>query len=84
MEIDQIEMDASKNGVQRFVDMHLYMTSLKEDTDMKGVGLKLALDLMHKRFNKDILTGLQTRAQAGRPNWDAVRSTYTFLLKQNP
>ena len=40
---------------------------------MKAVGLQMALDLIYKERNIDLTTGLRTRTQAGRPNWDKVR-----------
>lgn len=39
---------------------------------MKAVGLQMALDLLHEKDQVDLLTGLKTRTQAGRPNWDQV------------
>lgn len=83
--------------VFRFLDMHMYITSALQKTDMKAVGLQLALDLLHQKVNKknlisytiknfnltniflsyqqekrDLITGLKTRTNAGRPNWDKV------------
>ena len=52
--------------------MHMYMTAAQTKTDMKGLGLQVALDLLHKKENKDLITGLKTRTQAGRPNWNEV------------
>ena len=33
----------------RFLDMHMYITSALQRTDMKAVGLQLALDLLHEK-----------------------------------
>ena len=33
----------------RFLDMHMYVTSALQRTDMKAVGLQLALDLLHEK-----------------------------------
>ena len=33
---------------------------------------QLALDMAHKKEQKDQLTGLRTRTKAGRPDWDQV------------
>ncbi len=49
-----------------------YITSALQKTDMKAVGLQLALDLLHKKSKRDLITGLKTRTNAGRPNWDKV------------
>lgn len=69
----------------------MYITSALQRTDMKAVGLQLALDLLHEKVIKlspiwcplifhisvlqgkrDLITGLKTRTNAGRPNWDKV------------
>ena len=34
---------------RRFLDMHMYVTSALQRTDMKAVGLQLALDLLHEK-----------------------------------
>lgn len=58
--------------IYRFLDMHMYITSALQKTDMKAVGLQLALDLLHQKEKRDLITGLKTRTNAGRPNWDKV------------
>ena len=50
----------------------MYMTSALRKTDMKAIGLHMALDLVHEKQNIDLITGLHTRTLAGRPNWDDV------------
>ena len=35
--------------MERFLDMHMYMTSALQRTDMRAVGLELALDLLHEK-----------------------------------
>ncbi len=54
----------------------MYMTSALKKTDVKAIGLQMALDLLHKKDKRDLITGLKTRTQAGRPDWDKV----TYLL----
>ncbi|KAL7980236.1 hypothetical protein Chor_001504 [Crotalus horridus] len=49
--------------------MHLYMTSALNKSDMKAVGLQMALDLLAKKEKKDSITGLRTRTKPGRPDW---------------
>ena len=39
---------------------------------MKALGLQLALELIHKKKNRDLITGLRTRTMAGRPDWNKV------------
>lgn len=51
---------------------HMYITSALQRTDMKAVSLQLALDLLHEKEKRDLITGLKTRTTAGRPNWDKV------------
>ena len=67
------ESDRIHNGFERFLDFHLYMTSALRKTDMKAIGLQMALDLIHKKENRDLITGLKTRTQTGRPDWNQVR-----------
>ena len=72
------ESEREQNGFERFLDFHLYMTSALRKTDMKAIGLQMALDLIHKKENRDLITGLKTRTQTGRPDWDKVSH---FLVK---
>ncbi len=65
LETEKIEGDA-------FLRLHMYMTSALRKTDMKAIGLHMALDLVHEKQNVDLITGLHTRTMAGRPNWDEV------------
>ncbi|XP_031618648.1 uncharacterized protein LOC116337851 isoform X2 [Contarinia nasturtii] len=69
LEIEQAELGGA---MERFLDMHMYITSALQKTDMKAVGLQLALDLLHEKEKRDLITGLKTRTNAGRPNWDKV------------
>jgi hypothetical protein len=69
LEIEQSEQD----GVMgHFLDMHMYITSALQRTDMKAVGLQLALDLLHEKEKRDLVTGLKSRTIASRPNWNKV------------
>ncbi|KAL1449324.1 hypothetical protein WDU94_000520 [Cyamophila willieti] len=76
LEIEQAELGGA---MERFLDMHMYITSALQKTDMKAVGLQLALDLLHEKEKRDLITGLKTRTNAGRPNWDKV---FKHLLDQ--
>ncbi|XP_060064891.1 NADPH oxidase 5-like [Ylistrum balloti] len=71
LEIDQAEIETcgGAEGSNRIIDMHMFMTAAQKKTDMKGIGLQMALDLMHKKENKDMITGLRTKTEPGRPNW---------------
>lgn len=68
IEIEQEEIDPS----ERLINMHLYMTSALSRNDVKAIGLYVALDLIHQKQRRDMITGLMTRTQAGRPDWDKV------------
>ncbi|XP_033636875.1 NADPH oxidase 5-like [Asterias rubens] len=76
IEMEQQEMASSR----RFIDINLYMTSALGKNDMKAIGLHMALDLIHKKKQRDTITGLMTRTQAGRPDWDQV---FADLARQN-
>ncbi|KOB72500.1 putative NADPH oxidase, partial [Operophtera brumata] len=70
--LSQLEMEQAELGkeCERFLEMHMYITSALQRNDMKAVGLQLALDLLHAK----------TRTNAGRPNWDKV---FKRLQEQN-
>ncbi|XP_014213874.1 NADPH oxidase 5 [Copidosoma floridanum] len=72
--LSQLEMEQAELGatMERFLEMHMYITSALQKSDMKAVGLQLALDLLHEKEKRDLITGLKTRTNAGRPNWDKV------------
>ncbi|XP_038058574.1 NADPH oxidase 5-like isoform X3 [Patiria miniata] len=66
-----LETEQSQYSLDRFLDIHLFMTSIQR-FDVKNFGLQMALDLVHERENRDLLTGLRTKLQAGRPNWNQL------------
>ena len=39
---------------------------------MKAIGLHMALDLIHQKRQRDMITGLMTKTEAGRPEWNQV------------
>ena len=59
----------------------MYMTAAMGKNDMKGVGLQMALEILHKKDNVDLITGLKTRTQPGRPDWTQVSLSYIYQLK---
>ena len=87
LEVEQAEMGSA---LGRFLDLHMYITSALKKTDLKAVGLQMALELLHAKVvfdfcssqiftyliflqeKRDLVTGLKTRTNAGRPNWDKV------------
>jgi hypothetical protein len=64
-----------------FLELQLYMTAAASRNDMKGLGLQMAMEIMHRKDKRDVITGLKTRTQAGRPNWKQVciSSVYTKM-----
>ncbi|XP_060575119.1 NADPH oxidase 5-like [Ruditapes philippinarum] len=52
--------------------MHMYMTAAQKKTDMKGIGLQIALDLMYEKGQRDLITGLRTKTEPGRPDWNKI------------
>ncbi|XP_061451720.1 NADPH oxidase 5 [Rhineura floridana] len=76
LEIGQADEDPS----DRFLEMHLYMTSALGKNDIKAIGLQMALDLLAKKEKKDSITGLKTRTQPGRPEWNKL---FQKLSKEN-
>ena len=74
------ESDRVQNGFERFLDFHLYMTAALRKTDMKAIGLQMALDLIHKKENRDLITGLSTRTQTGRPDWNKVCASLFAII----
>ncbi|XP_068128546.1 NADPH oxidase 5 isoform X2 [Hyperolius riggenbachi] len=71
--LTKLEMDqADEEPEGRFLEMHMYMTSALGKNDMKAIGLQMALDLLAKKENRDSITGLKTRTQPGRPDWNKV------------
>ncbi|NXF00983.1 NOX5 oxidase, partial [Smithornis capensis] len=68
LEMEQAELEPGG----KFLELHLYMTSALGRSDMKGLGLQVALDLLAAKEKRDSITGLRTRTQPGRPNWSKV------------
>ena len=70
--LSQLELEMAESGggaLDRFLDMHMYITSALQKTDMKSVLLQLAMDLNFEKEKRDLLTGLTSRTRAGRPDW---------------
>jgi len=47
--LSQLEMEQAEMGsvLGRFLDLHMYITSALKKTDLKAVGLQMALDLLY-------------------------------------
>lgn len=48
LEIEQAELGAT---MERFLEMHMYITSALQKNDMKAIGLQLAMDLLHEKVS---------------------------------
>lgn len=68
LEIEQAQLQEK----DRFLDIHMYITSALDRTDMKAVGLQMALDLLYQKEKRCLITGLKSRTQPGRPDWNKV------------
>ena len=51
--LSQLEIEQAEKGgaMDRFLDMHMYMTTALQKTDMRALGLQLALDLLHEKVS---------------------------------
>ncbi|KAM9374915.1 NADPH oxidase 5-like [Phaethornis superciliosus] len=71
--LSKLEMEQAEQELgERFLEMHMYMTSALGKNDMKAIGLQMALDLLAAKEQRDSITGLRTRTQPGRPDWAKV------------
>ncbi|XP_026712040.1 NADPH oxidase 5 [Athene cunicularia] len=71
--LTKLEMEQAEQEPEgRFLEMHMYMTSALSKNDMKAIGLQMALDLLATKEQRDSITGLRTRTQPGRPDWNKV------------
>ena len=52
--LSQLELEQAELGgaMERFLDLHMYITSALKKTDMKAVGLQMALDLIYANVSK--------------------------------
>ena len=64
--------DQQESLDETFLQMQNFITSAAAKNEMKGLGLQMALDIVHKQPGRDVITGLKTKTQPGRPNWDKV------------
>lgn len=70
--MSELEVEQAKLKENRILDLHMYITSAPHPADMKAVGLQLALDFLHDKDTRDLITGLKTRTMTGRPNWNEI------------
>lgn len=70
----EFEQNEEYGDFEKFFEMEMYMTKELHHDRMRSLALQMALQTIHKTTKKDLLTGLKTRLQSGRPNWDKVIS----------
>lgn len=68
----QMELEQDQEHFEKFLDMEMYMTKALHENTMNSIALQMALQAAHRKTKKDVLTGLRTRLQCGRPDWDKV------------
>jgi len=66
--LDHIE----KLQLQKVLETHIYMTDAKINA-VTGLA-KIGMELDQKKTRKDLTTGLRSRTNFGRPDWDALFS----------
>jgi predicted ferric reductase len=62
-------------------DLHIYLTGVQEKSDMKSSTLFMAMDLLHAQTKVDLITGLKTKTELGRPDWKAH---FRAIAQQHP
>ena len=55
--LSQLEIEQAEKGsvMERFLEMHMYMTSALQKNDMRALGLQLALDLLHEKVQNILI-----------------------------
>jgi len=76
LEIEQAELGGA---MERFLEMHMYITSALQKTDMKAVGLQLALDLLHEKVSFRV--HYQDRNTANDTNLKDIGQKFVFVLR---
>ncbi len=57
-------------NLKKLLEIHIYMTDAKINA-VTGLA-KIGMELRRKQTRKDLTTGLQSRTNFGRPDWDAI------------
>ena len=70
----------SLGSVSAFVPAGLGRPSATASAGCANTALQMALDILHQKEDKDLLTGLKARTNPGRPNWDKV---FTRVREEN-
>jgi predicted ferric reductase len=65
-------MENTIEGRHRFLDIHLYFTDIKQDSNIGSVPLDLVTRVYEQAYQEDVFTHLKTKTHIGRPNWDEL------------
>ena len=69
-EREQEQYLASNPGEQRFLDIHLYFTEIKNNENIGNAPLNLVTNVWAQVAGEDIFTSLKSKTHIGRPDWD--------------
>ena len=61
-----------ENELDRLIDIRIYVTSATKMGDLYAFALTTALDIFYEKHNRDMITGIRSRAIPGRPDWKTV------------
>ena len=83
--LSQLEIEQQEQGghMKRFLDMHMYVTSALQRNDMKAVALQMALDILHKKEERDLITGKYFLSQSSILTSDPQYYTSLRLFYHN-
>ncbi|GAV06411.1 hypothetical protein RvY_16411-1 [Ramazzottius varieornatus] len=72
------QLDAAQHReerFQRFLEIHIYVTSATSMSDLQSFALTSALETFYQTHQRDLITGIAARARHGRPKWQTVFET---------
>jgi predicted ferric reductase/Ca2+-binding EF-hand superfamily protein len=62
--------DVEEGNEDGFFKIRIFMSGMQARSDLKSATLHIAMDIHHKQTKIDLVTGLRSRTQGGRPDWD--------------
>ena len=65
----------SQGNNGRFLDIHLYFTDIKQDTNIGSAPLDLVARVYEQACHEDIFTRLKAKTHVGRPIWNELFQT---------
>ncbi|OQV18981.1 NADPH oxidase 5 [Hypsibius exemplaris] len=71
--LDKIDaVQTTNNHIDKLIEIQVYVTSAKSMSDVYSFGLTTALDVFYKKHNRCLVSGIQSRALFGRPDWNTI------------